>query len=238
MIKEAIEKIIELSETKIKKINDRDYSDRPLSKIKDPSPEILIIHTLSGLVSWLHSNDSIKSELLIGVADYNHVAISSLLQEKWCDRHHYIKAKCENIIFPFNQYLDIESFIIKMQCGFVDTENKKNIIDFLSNIAVSEVTQHEDDGLAQEVVKKNKVGRLEKVTLNPMIELKPYRTFLEVEQPESLFLLRLQRTKEDQLPLVALFEADGGRWKLDAIKNIDDFLRSVMDDSKSIHIVS
>lgn len=52
-----------------------------------------------------------------------------------------------------------------------------------------------------------------------------YRTFLEVEQPESQFLLRLNEKGE-----VGLFEADGGMWKLAAKKNVSTYLENALAD--------
>ena len=53
---------------------------------------------------------------------------------------------------------------------------------------------------------------------NPAV-LKPYRTFVEVEQPESKFVFRMQTGPE-----MALFEADGGAWRIQAMKNIKEYL--------------
>ena len=53
------------------------------------------------------------------------------------------------------------------------------------------------------------------VTVKPRVALRPFRTFLEVEQPESEFLLRL-----DDNGNVGLFEADGGMWAQAAKANI------------------
>jgi hypothetical protein len=53
---------------------------------------------------------------------------------------------------------------------------------------------------------------------NP-VKLSPFRTFIEVEQPESLFVLRGRKG-----PQWALFEADGGLWKIKAIQNIKNWL--------------
>jgi hypothetical protein len=51
--------------------------------------------------------------------------------------------------------------------------------------------------------------------IKPVVSLKPFRTFLEVEQPESNFLLRVgERIK------IGLLEADGKKWVLDAKENI------------------
>lgn len=63
---------------------------------------------------------------------------------------------------------------------------------------------------------------------NP-VYLAPYRTFREVTQPLSPFVLRMKQGREGGLPTVALFEADGGKWKLDAIAFIRDFLREKIE---------
>lgn len=69
-----------------------------------------------------------------------------------------------------------------------------------------------------------KIGRLESSKTEPMIKLSPYRTFREIEQPESLFLLRMKRERGG-VPYVALFEADGGQWKHDAITKIKMYFK-------------
>ena len=56
---------------------------------------------------------------------------------------------------------------------------------------------------------------------NP-VTLAPFRTFRDVAQPASLFVLRVQGGGET--PNVALFEADGGAWRLAAIENIKKWL--------------
>ena len=65
----------------------------------------------------------------------------------------------------------------------------------------------------------------ENVTIKPIVKLRPYRTFQEVEQPEGLFLIRIRERG------IAFIEADGGMWKLTArqtVKNwLDERLRSL-----------
>ena len=53
------------------------------------------------------------------------------------------------------------------------------------------------------------------------VTLKPFRTFREIEQPESEFILRYQNRNGIE---AALFEGDGGCWKLDAILRIKEWL--------------
>ena len=61
---------------------------------------------------------------------------------------------------------------------------------------------------------------------NPVI-LRPYRTFPEVEQPASSFIFRM---KENDGVCCALFEADGGAWKNEAMRNIKEYLKENLCD--------
>ena len=63
------------------------------------------------------------------------------------------------------------------------------------------------------------------VEVKPRVLLRPFRTFLEVEQPESEFLLRVHPEEG-----IGFFEADGGIWKLEAKKNIADYFNTNLAD--------
>ncbi len=73
--------------------------------------------------------------------------------------------------------------------------------------------------MSQEVTARQGIALSQRVAVKPRVPLRPYRTFLEVEQPESEFLLRL-----DEQGRVGLFEADGGMWKMTAKHSIADYL--------------
>ena len=135
--------------------------------------------------------------------------------------------------FPFDQYIDIEEFVIKMQCHFVPSQAQKDIINFVSAIKTSEVRKSEDDGIAQKVSVENEIGRLESVKFDPIVKLAPYRYFREVEQVESVFLLRMRKCG-DSLPQVALFEADAGEWKIRAMDIVQEHLREILPEGARI----
>ena len=61
--------------------------------------------------------------------------------------------------------------------------------------------------------------------VRPYVNMQPFRTFREVEQPESVFLLRLDGNGN-----VGLFEADGGVWKLEATRNISAYFEQKLAD--------
>lgn len=71
------------------------------------------------------------------------------------------------------------------------------------------------------------------VQVKPRVALRPFRTFLEVEQPVSEFLLRL-----DDDGNVGLFEADGGMWQQTAKASIaayfEDKLAQEVKDGKIV----
>jgi hypothetical protein len=87
----------------------------------------------------------------------------------------------------------------------------------------------DDDGITQKVsIKRGLSGALkDQVSLKPVVKLSPYRTFREVEQPESEFLLRVRLDSND-VPTVALFEADGGAWINQATENIVQYIQSIV----------
>ena len=64
---------------------------------------------------------------------------------------------------------------------------------------------------------------------NPCV-LRPIRTFTEVKQPKSAFVFRMEQGSNETVN-AALFEADGGAWKIEAMENIKDYLRAELKDT-------
>ena len=62
MIEKAITRIIKLSEVKILEIGGRTYTTGSVIPVKQPTPEVLKIHTLSGLVDYLNKNNETTLE--------------------------------------------------------------------------------------------------------------------------------------------------------------------------------
>ena len=78
-----------------------------------------------------------------------------------------------------------------------------------------------DNGVTQTVEARQGVALNAVVDIKPRIQLQPFRTFLEVNQPESEFLLRVDSEKG-----IGFFEADGGIWKLEAKRNIAQYFEN------------
>ena len=73
------------------------------------------------------------------------------------------------------------------------------------------------------------------VVPNP-VRLKPYRTFLEVEQPESEFIFRMKDCHGGIG--CAFFEADGGAWKIEATQNIKAYLQEELKDLDQFTVIA
>lgn len=83
-----------------------------------------------------------------------------------------------------------------------------------------------DDGVTQTVTAKQGVAFVQEVAVPNPVTLAPYRSFPEISQVESEFVLRVRAGRsEGELPTIALFEADGGRWQLEAVRRVKDYLK-------------
>ena len=206
----------------------REYFTSAVVKNPPPTPEVLKISTLDGLVDMVQSE---KLECSAFIHGPRSVSLIGPLDEKWRQRETYAKAIIEENGFRFGNEMPIEEFIINLQCNFEDTPEKKKVIDFVASISAQAVTTAEDDGIAQEVVARQSIGtRKEKVQLDPIVELVPFRTFREVEQTPDKFLLRMHN-REGGLPFISLRSAGGEIWKQTAIKAIYTYLTTELQDN-------
>lgn len=108
---------------------------------------------------------------------------------------------------------------IELRSRFAPGEGVDYLLDLLSRISKNSGVTTTDNGVSQTVEARQGVALKTVIPVKPRVPLRPYRTFQEVEQPESEFLLRL-----DEEGNIGLFEADGGMWKLTARQTIKAFL--------------
>lgn len=136
----------------------------------------------------------------------------------------------------FGTFLDPESFVIMLLAHFEPGQHRDIAQKIVGNLTTEAVQVVEDDGLTQRATAKSGITRVANVEIkNPFI-LRPYRSFAEIGQVESDFVLRLRGGGEGRLPQVALFEADGGKWRLDAVQRIASFIRSSLSGSAVVPV--
>jgi hypothetical protein len=243
MIKAAIEKILSLApaSNSLVSLYEYTYSKDSLHRVPFPDqiqPNTIKFHFLSGLCTYIMSGiEKISEKCFIRVIDHNRVQFCSSLQpENDNKRFVYAEAACDNVeTFSFGQWFDLEIFIISLQSMFVQTEQISKIISLLGNMASSRVKENKDDGFTQVVQVRVGIQLKDEVPIENPIVLQPYRTFREIEQPESNCILRLKESG-DQI-LCSLHEADGGSWKNKAIENITTFILNYVGDD-NIHVIA
>jgi hypothetical protein len=126
--------------------------------------------------------------------------------------------------------MEVEEFIIALTSLFEDSPDRERMVKFVSRVHGGETFTLSDDGVTQiaEVRKSASGAVTEKETAPKIVELQPFRTFRDIGQPKSSFLLRLRL--DDKIVEACLFEADGGRWRNAAIKAIQTFLEENLKD--------
>ena len=180
--------------------------------------EPIRLNTLSGLVDYIKSNIDVFDDVAVHVVNEKLVEFKSSLGP---DGKRELFAVATAIVpeFDFDSYMDIESFNIALQSQFVKTDDRDILLKVVGNLKEDNVRSTGDDGISQAVTIKSGIATAENIKVpNPVI-LAPYRTFVEVEQPESKFIFRMQSG-----PRGAIFEGDGGLWRVEAIKTIAKYL--------------
>ena len=226
MDRSAIEKIVELGAPNIHIEGGYTYTDKELAVINEPRVPTLTFHTLDGLVLALKAEcDRFYGPILIDVSDEATVTVCSAISTGDRQREVPYKVTAEIVDIPFDCRLDYETMMITLKSKFVETPELLELVQLLGTITEENSAQLSDDGFTQTVVVRKGIALKDNKAVNPIRKLKPFRTFNEVDQPESEFLLRLSEGG-----LVALYEADGGAWKLQARRNVADYLKENLAD--------
>lgn len=236
MIEKALKYIVGLGETKTKEITLPDgtvqiFSDRPLSLLEKhiPVAEPISMCTLTSLLDYIREDvDTMAERMVIHVTSPEEVLLYSCLNEKR-GRENLVVVRSQAPSFSYGRFVEHEAFCIGVQSKFIDGKDtdKELLLKFAGTVESGSVAEYGDDGVTQKAtVRQGIASKTDAIVPNP-VKLRPYRTFPEVEQPASSFIFRM---KESDGICCALFEADGGAWKNEAMKNIKEYLKENLSD--------
>ncbi len=230
MIKAALQWLKDQTPDPVVTVEGREYSTLSLSPVKNPMPEPLKFHTLTGIVDYIAAQkdavcDMQGEQIFLHVVSHNEVRLLTEIQGAFEQRKNFMVAQPpESRIYPFGHWLDAETFNIELQAKFVQDDSTKSLLAFIASIQEGEVRTSRDDGVSQEVTTKAGVTLLQQAKVPNPVTLRPYRTFIEVIQPAISCVFRVRKGPE-----LSLHEADGGGWRLFAISAIRDYLRDAMN---------
>lgn len=238
MLKEAIEKIQELVESRNKvqtiDIEGTTYTELALSPIKERIPRCdrMDFCNLEMMIENIKTElDDHNLPLRILVKEHEVNVYSSY--DRYKDREHIFRSTAQAPNIEFNQYMSVEAMIIMLQTNFAESENRNNLIQLISRISSENKIEMTDDGMGQRVAVTQGVSVKGTIAVPPLVKLTPFRTFYEVVQPEQMFLFRIDKNMN-----VALFDADGGAWKAscqcEIKKYLIDYLYAEIEDGKVI----
>lgn len=113
-----------------------------------------------------------------------------------------------------------------------NTNDVDYILSLLSHMSVDQSVKSDDNGVTQTVQVRKGVSFVENQRVNPIVKLAPYRTFQEVEQPESEFVFRVYDDRS-----ISLTAADGGMWKMAARSAVRQYLLAALREEVDAHHV-
>lgn len=228
MIKEALKYIVGLGETQTLNFDGDNYTNREIYRVEGPLAQAITTTTLTSIVDYIKNNvdDNKMSDrnLLIHIKSPNTVVLESDLN-KDRKRETYIVAVALTPDINFDRFMDAERFNIMLQSSFVEKKDRSIVLKVAGNIQDSAVKTYGDDGTSQTVSIKAGVASIADVVVPNPVYLAPYRTFPEVEQPDSRFIFRMKEGAQ-----CALFEADGGAWRNVAMDSIKKYLEEELNE--------
>lgn len=191
-------------------------------------PTAVQLKTVTGIVDAVTQGlDDMKGtgiRFAVHVKDTNSVAIVSLDADEFGRRREWAVATCEEKNpFPFDQYISSETFLIKLQAGFMPTESVVALQRLASNLTSETSVNVQDDGFSQQVIFKGGGVQTGSVDVPKRLKLLAYRTFREIDPIESEFTVRLKAEKDD-VPTIALLQVDADKWKHDTIRVLHAYL--------------
>jgi|GEM_PF-1217456 len=208
-----------------------------------PYPQTIELSTLDGIAeAYKDLQDRLKAsavgagsdELIVHVLSPRKVFISA---PRVGEKNQVFEYYAADAIIPdtkIGEHLDIDMAILNLNANFEETVEREKLLTMLGSITSGLASDIVDDGVAQQVTTKRGITRAGTETFKNPITLQPYRTFPEITQPQSPFVVRLKQVKNDDDSLtarVSLHEADGGRWRVKAIADIAKYLRANLPDA-------
>lgn len=235
-----IERIVKAADAAKVTIDGKEYATTSLHDPRkaENEPKCLGVNTLQGLADYVNSDidtgyadvgdgEGAPRGLFLHVDDPESVYLRTGIFGEFNQRVALAKAKAVVPALGFGEFVDPELFLIRLVSLFAPTPGRDAVQSFVSQLTVQDVDTLKDTGTSQEVlVKRGIAGQLKATEKAPsQVELAPYRSFGEIVPPASMFLLRLRSNGAGRVPGVALFEADGGLWRIEAVRRIKEWLK-------------
>lgn len=232
MIKEAIEKLESMVQPVLTQVGGATFMVTAKGTVHeidngDHHPDTIVLNSLEALVQLVKTEaTNIEDLLYIDIPSFSRVTCFGRFQS-YEDRHFrqtYYEAIATDVPkWESKLSLGFEEAMITLRTRFLKTADADYTLRLLSEVTTGGKVTYNDNGVATSVVTQKGIALQGNETIRPIVSLCPYRTFQEVAQPASDFLIRINERG------INFIEADGGMWKLQARKNIQSFLQGELE---------
>ncbi|MFA9464076.1 MAG: hypothetical protein ACERKN_07255 [Velocimicrobium sp.] len=238
-LKELVVYCNELAKPNFENYGSNHYVDKDMKRLDaNVRAASLEMTTLTSLIDYIKAEiDQSTIKMIIHVVSPTTVKLISELDS---DRKREILVTVNADIpsFKYGEYFGHEQFIIALQSKFIENEDRALLLKFAGTVESGTVKAYGDDGVSQKATVKTGVSAKGDAIIPNPVSLIPYRTFLEIEQPESNFIFRMKENERSGSVECAIFEADGGAWSIDAMKYIKEYLEVELSEFPDYTVIS
>ena len=236
MLKEAIEKIEEMSSPLVYTEDDHSYvlyadHTEELRPAID-SPETVRLNSLDALVQLVKKEQQSR-QIFVSVTGHDEVDVYDSPSEdsRW-KRNVLYNARAIDIPgWEPEVQMGFDQAAVALMTRFQDGGDREYTLTLLSQITTGAKVTYTDNGVASTIVTQRGAALAQNTTIKPLVKLRPYRTFQEIEQPEGIFLIRISERG------ITFREADGGMWKLTARNTAKAWLQEQLQDMPNVTVM-
>ena len=227
MLKAFVEKIAELAKPLIHEVDGQIFSNQELVHVADrkPMPRCIDLTGLDSVCKMVRNEaEHVDLKIFVQVKDYKSVSVFTELDADE-DRLYLYKCCADTPEVTMGCFMDYEKAIIELRSLYIPNSGTSYLLQLLGSISNESKVTTSDNGVTQKVEAKSGIALSSMVEIEPRVSLQPFRTFVEVAQPESEFLLRINDRGQ-----IGVFPADGGVWKLEATRNVAAYFEDKLKD--------
>jgi hypothetical protein len=206
--------------------------DGSVTQIKPDKPEFdfadeITLHSLDALVTMIRSEAACIHKNLpiyIEAKSYNSVACFLAVEVEKA----FMRQTLYNVVatdvpgWKEDGEMGYEQALIAVRTRFQQSPDTEYLLRLLSSISNKAKLTFADNGIATSIVSEKGIALQQSEAIRPIVTMRPYRTFQEIEQPASEFHIRISEKG------IRFLEADGGMWKLEARKTIVAYLHDAL----------
>lgn len=227
MLREMIQKIEEMAKPTFHEVDGQVFANQEMVLVADkkPMPRCIDLTGLDSICKMVRNEaEHVGLQIFIQVKDYKSVSVFTELDADE-DRLYLYSCVADTPGVTMGRFMAYENAVIELRSLYIPNKGTEHLLQLLSSISNESKVTSSDNGVTQQVEARSGIALNSMVKIEPRVTLQPFRTFVEVAQPESEFLLRINDRGE-----IGFFPADGGVWKLEATRNVAAYFEDKLKD--------